>query len=65
MDVLTDDEINTITGKSKLAAKYNKAMDSESAYEILTAKLQEAAEKNKELAEETSTAKPKKSRIRL
>jgi DNA helicase HerA-like ATPase len=44
MDVLTDAEIDSITGKSKLVAKYNKTIDSESAYEILTAKLQQAAE---------------------
>ena len=46
MDVLTAAEIDTIIGKSKLAAKYNQVTDSESAYEILTAKLQEAAEKS-------------------
>ena len=46
MDVLTAAEIDTIIGKSKLAAKYNQVTDSVSAYEILTAKLQEAAEKS-------------------
>ena len=60
MDVLTDDEINSIAGRSKLVAKYNQAIDSDSAYEILTAKLQEAAEKNKEQEEETTNSKPKK-----
>lgn len=54
MDVLTDEEIDAINAKSRLVSKYNKAIDSESAYEILTAKLQEAAEKN---AEEETTAK--------
>ncbi len=44
MDVLTDAEIDSIVGKSKLAAKYNQVIDSDSAYEILTAKLEEAAE---------------------
>jgi uncharacterized protein len=44
MDVLTDGEIDAIAAKSKLVAKYNQAIDSKSAYEILTAKLQEAAE---------------------
>ncbi len=48
MDVLTDAEIDGLTGKSKLVAKYNQAIDSESAYEILTAKLQEAADKTQE-----------------
>ena len=53
MDVLTDAEIDSITGKSKLVAKYNKTMDSESAYEILTAKLQEAAENSSQLEEKS------------
>ncbi|HMK03038.1 MAG TPA: helicase HerA-like domain-containing protein, partial [Ferruginibacter sp.] len=48
MDILTDDEIAALTGNSKLVAKYNTPMDSESAYEILTAKLQEAAEKTQD-----------------
>jgi DNA helicase HerA-like ATPase len=45
MDILTPAEIDALTGKSKLVAKYNQVIDSESAYEILTAKLQEASEK--------------------
>jgi DNA helicase HerA-like ATPase len=60
MDILTDEEISNITGKSKLAAKYNQVIDSQSAYEILTAKLQEAAEKNKEQEEEKTTKKTQK-----
>lgn len=44
MDVLTDAEIDSIVSKSKLAAKYNKVIDSQSAYEMLTAKLKEATE---------------------
>ena len=46
MDILTDGEIDSIVNKSKLAAKYNQTIDSESAYEILTAKLQEATDKS-------------------
>ncbi len=45
MDVLAQAEIDAINAKSKLVAKYNQAIDSQSAYEILTAKLQEAAKK--------------------
>lgn len=44
MDVLTQEEIDAINRKSKMVAKYNQVVDSESAYEILTAKLEEAAE---------------------
>ncbi|RYF81936.1 MAG: DUF853 family protein, partial [Chitinophagaceae bacterium] len=44
MDVLTADEINAINAKSKLVSKYSQDVDSHSAYEMLTQKLQEAAE---------------------
>lgn len=44
MDVLTQDEIEAINGKSKLVSKYNQEIDSESAYEILTQKLKAAGE---------------------
>src|ERR1700733_8447133 len=46
MDILTPAEIDAITAKSKLIPKYNQVIDSESAYEILTQKLQDAANKN-------------------
>lgn len=42
MDVLTEAEINQINAHSKLVPKYNQIIDSESAHEILTAKLAEA-----------------------
>lgn len=42
MDVLTEAEINAINSKSKLVPKYNQVIDSESAHEILSAKLAEA-----------------------
>lgn len=42
MDILTDAEIDALTGKSSLVKKYAQTVDSESAYEILTAKLEEA-----------------------
>jgi len=43
MDVLTDTEIDQLVAGSKLAAKYAKEIDTVSAYEILTRKLEEAA----------------------
>ncbi len=43
MDILSDGEIDNIVAHSKLVAKYNQAVDSQSAYEILTAKLQTAS----------------------
>ncbi|CAL1520575.1 helicase HerA-like domain-containing protein [Chitinophaga sp. MM2321] len=45
MDVLTPAEIDGLVNNSKLVKKYSQVIDSESAYEILTAKLQDAAEK--------------------
>jgi len=43
MDVLTQDEIGRINSSSKLVAKYGEDIDRESAFEILTAKLEQAA----------------------
>lgn len=65
MDILTEDEIQAINAKSKLVAKYNEEMDSHSAYEILTAKLAEAAAKNEAEDPGTSkkTAKPEPSAL--
>lgn len=57
MDVLTQAEIDGINNHSKLVSKYNQAVDSESAYEILTAKLEEAAEKSTTEEEKTRSKK--------
>lgn len=43
MNVLAQSEIDSIVDHSKLAAKYNQVTDPESAYDMLTKKLQEAA----------------------
>jgi DNA helicase HerA-like ATPase len=60
MDVLTDTEIDALVAKSKLVAKYNKVIDSESAYEILTAKLAAAQEASAAEEEEKATTKTTK-----
>ncbi len=60
MDVLTDGEIDGLISKSKLAKKYAETADAESAYEILNAKLEEAAQKTadeKAAKEEAKEAK--------
>lgn len=44
MDVLTPSEIDHILSRSSLARKYNQEVDRESAYEILTEKIQEVQE---------------------
>ncbi|KAF0241184.1 MAG: hypothetical protein FD136_840 [Chitinophagaceae bacterium] len=63
MDILTDAEIDTLTSKSKLVAKYNQAINSESAYEMLSEKLAEAQAKSAEAAsqaEDEVKSKPSK-----
>ena len=52
MDVLTAAEMEAIINKSALVRKYNKAIDSQSAYEMLTAKMQEAAKEEAQQEEE-------------
>jgi len=62
MDVLTDAEIDNIVSHSKLVTKYNQVIDSNSAYEMLTAKLQEAAANSPAIVSATQkTAKPEES----
>jgi DNA helicase HerA-like ATPase len=64
MDILSEVEIDNIVSKSKLTAKYNTIVDSDSAYEILNAKLKEAEERTQQMKEEEKkqkeTAKPAK-----
>ncbi|MEO9022233.1 MAG: helicase HerA-like domain-containing protein [Ginsengibacter sp.] len=60
MDVLTDNEIDTIVAHSRLAAKYNLVIDSPSAYEMLTAKLETAAANQPEGAKKANV-KPEES----
>ncbi|MBK6936429.1 MAG: DUF853 family protein [Chitinophagaceae bacterium] len=64
MDILTELEIDSLVSKSKLASKYNEVIDSKSAYEILTEKLEEAAKReekgeSEEKEEKKSTKKEK------
>jgi hypothetical protein len=64
MDVLRDDEIASLVSKSRLVKKYQDTDDAESAYEILSAKMEEAAAKSDEKAEEKkSTKREEKSAI--
>lgn len=55
MDILSDTEIDAVVGKSKLTGKYNQVIDSESAYEILTQKLEDAAKKTADVQEGKKT----------
>lgn len=60
MDVLADNELDELISKSKLVKKYNEVIDTESAYEILTKKLEEAAKKSEEEAQEKQEEKEAK-----
>jgi len=57
MDVLSDTEIDALVNKSRLVNKYNRQIDSQSAYEILTGKLEDAQKKAQEEQEEKQQAK--------
>lgn len=50
MDILTDAEIQTLQKQSAIAGKYNENIDRESAYEILTQKLNRAQIRQEEAA---------------
>jgi DNA helicase HerA-like ATPase len=61
MDILTDNEINNLVSQSKLAAKYNQEIDSISAYEMLTEKLNEAAKQTQQQQQKQPPATKTKS----
>lgn len=63
MDVLTADEISKIVSNSKIAAKYNEDVDEVSAYEMLTQKLEHAAETDKVTEAKTESKKEEKSTL--
>lgn len=60
MDILTALEIDGIVSRSKLSDKYNQVIDSQSAYEILNEKLNEAEEQTKKREEEEKKEKQTK-----
>lgn len=57
MDILSDSEVDTLTGNSKLVKKYVQSLDSVSAHEIITQKLNEAAERTNAAEEAETKAK--------
>jgi DNA helicase HerA-like ATPase len=60
MDILTEGEIDNLISRSKIAAKYNKVVDSESAYEILTEKINAAAKENEQVKQKKIEEKTEK-----
>ena len=59
MDVLNESEIIELIGSSKLVKKYSETIDSESAFEILNAKIKKAVEENEEALEKEKSVSPK------
>ena len=57
MDILTEAEIDNLVAKSKIATRYNKEVDSESAYEILNEKLNEAAKEDEQIKQKKAEEK--------
>ncbi len=57
MDVLTDNEIDSLVTKSKLVKKYSEVVDNESAYEILTKKIEAATQQEEEIKQEKEDKK--------
>jgi len=64
MDVLTDSELKALLKKSKLATKYNKDVDRESAYEILAEKIEKAEAEEAKAAAKKEREKLNKSSSR-
>ncbi len=60
MDILTDTEIDSIVSHSKIAGKYNQVIDSQSAYEILTGKLNDAVKRTEEQKRQQAEEKDEK-----
>jgi DNA helicase HerA-like ATPase len=60
MDILNETEIATINAKSKLVRKYNEKIDRDSAYEMLTQKI-EIANQQAEATQETQQQEKRKS----
>ncbi len=60
MDILNETEIATINAKSKLVRKYNEKIDRDSAYEMLTQKI-EIANQQAEATQETQQEEKRKS----
>ncbi len=63
MDILTEVEIDSLVNNSTISGKYNQVIDTVSAYEILTGKLEEAAqretEQKQQQAEQKTERRPK------
>lgn len=57
MDILSDTEMQTLIRQSKLYNKYNREMDSESAYEILSEKIEQSAKEEAAIQQQKEAEK--------
>jgi len=64
MDILNENELKELRNSSKISAKYNEEIDSESAYEILNLKI-EKANKEQEKKKKQSYKKPTRKSTRM
>ncbi|HLT23617.1 MAG TPA: helicase HerA-like domain-containing protein [Ignavibacteria bacterium] len=55
MDILTQEEIDAVLAKSGLINKYNESIDRESAYELLTKKLEQKAVEQQQVQQQQKT----------
>lgn len=60
MDILSDEEVISLVGRSKLAAKYNQVVDNKSAYEILQEKINLVEQRTQEIKQMEQQAKEEK-----
>src|SRR5215213_2122904 len=60
MDILSDNEVNSFVGASKIVKKYNEAVDNESAYELLNKKIEVAEQRSAEIQQMQQEAKQQK-----
>jgi DNA helicase HerA-like ATPase len=60
MDILTGTELDSLVDKSKLVGKYSQSLDNKSAFEMLTEKLEIAANKTAEKTDDASARKKAK-----
>lgn len=60
MDVLSEEEVNTIVRQSRIAVKYNTPVDRHSAYEMLNQKIAVAQQRTEEIRQMETVAKEEK-----
>jgi len=60
MDILTDNELKQLIGNSRIYHKYNDVIDRESAYEILSEKIEKIVEREEEESRKQEEIKEKK-----